>query len=298
MILSRDRRTLLAFAHSLASTATGRSMARLAVLALCLALLKVAGSGQKVQFVPENKGEILQRFKEMPSSDDERAAAIKALFIQEGCNGNHLQEQLVEGSDAPNITCLLRGEGEGTIIVGAHYDRTSSGGRRIDNWSGASLLPAIYHSLHSRKRRHNFLFVAFADKGDELTGARFFAGNLSASQRQSAEAMVNLDVLGLSPTKVWSSHSDKDLVHDLVVMEYALKLPASQIDMNTTGSTDSEPFASRQIPHITIHSLTQQNLAAGATTAFQPNNYYDTYRLMCGYLAYLDTILKPRPHQG
>ena len=272
--------------------------ARARALAFCVAALWVAGAGQKVQFVPEDKGEILQRFKEMPLSDGERAAIIKALFIQEGCNGSLLHEQPVEGSDVPNITCLLRGEGEETIIVGAHYDRTSSGGRRIDNWSGASLLPAIYHSLHSRKRRHNFLFVAFADKGDELTGARCFAGNLSASQLQSAEAMVNLDVLGLSPTKVSSSNSDKDLVHDLVVMEYALKLPASQIDMDTAGSTDSEPFASKQIPHITIHSLTQQNLAAGSATAFQPNNYYNTYRLVCGYLAYLDTILKPRPNQG
>jgi hypothetical protein len=44
--------------------------------------------------------------------------------------------------------------------------------------------------------------------------------------------------------------------------------------------------------------LTQQNLSEGATTAFQPNNYYNTYRLVCGYLAYLDTILKPRPNQG
>jgi hypothetical protein len=298
MTLPEHRRSLLGFTHPLAGIARRRSTARLTALALCLTVLWVAGAGQKVQFVPENKSEVLQRFKEMPLSDQDRAAAIKALFIQEGCNGSLLQEQPVQGSDVPNITCLLRGEGEETIIVGAHYDRTSSGGRRIDNWSGASLLPAIYHSLHSRKRRHNFLFVAFADKGDELTGASFFARNLSASQRQSAEAMVNLDVLGLSPTKVWSSHSDKELVHDLVVMEYALKLPASQVDMDTAGSTDSEPFASRQIPHITIHSLTQQNLSAGGITSFQPNNYYNTYRLVCGYLAYLDTILKPRPNHG
>jgi Zn-dependent M28 family amino/carboxypeptidase len=234
----------------------------------------------------------------MPLSDRERGAAIKALFVQEGCSGSLLQEQPVAGSEAPNIICRLRGEGEDNVIVGAHYDRASSAGRRMDNWSGASLLPAIYHSLHSKKRRHNFVFVAFADQGDELTGARFFAGNLSASQLQSTVAMVNLDVLGLSPTKVWSSHSDKELVHDLVVMEYALKLPASQIDIDTVGSTDSEPFASKRIPHITIHSLTQQNLAPGATATFQPNNYYDTYRLLCGYLAYLDTILKSRPNRG
>lgn len=264
-------------------------------LAVSLLVLGAAGAAQKVQFVPEDKGEILKNFKEMPLSDGERAATIKALFSQEGCNGNLLQEQPVDGAATPNVICELRGEGDETVIVGAHYGRTSAG-RPIDNWSGASLLPALYHSLHGRKRHHNFIFVAFADKGDELAGAKFFAVHMSLSELQRTEAMVNLDVLGLSPTKVWTSHSDKELVHDLVMMVYALKLPASQIDMEAAGTTDSEPFASRQIPHITIHSLTQQNLAEGATTALRPNNYYDTYRLLCGYLAYLDAILKPRPN--
>ena len=108
--------------------------------------------------------------------------------------------------------------------------------------------------------------------------------------------MINLDVLGLSPTKVWTSHSDKELIHALVVMVYALKLPASQIEMESSGTTDSDPFALRQIPQITIHSLTQPDLSGDTSTAFRPDNYYDTYRLLCGYLAYLDVTLKPRPH--
>jgi hypothetical protein len=107
--------------------------------------------------------------------------------------------------------------------------------------------------------------------------------------------MINLDVLGLSPTKVWASHSDKDLVHALVMMVYAMKLPASQIEMESSGSTDADPFALRQIPQITIHSLTH-NAAGEPSTGFRPNNFYDTYRLLCGYLAYLDITLKPRPH--
>ncbi len=106
--------------------------------------------------------------------------------------------------------------------------------------------------------------------------------------------MINVDALGLSPTKVWTAHSDKDLVHSLIVMVYALKLSASQIDIAAAGATDSDPFAAHHIPQITIHSLTQQNVATGATTQFRPGNYYDTYRLLCGYLAYLDQSLKPR----
>lgn len=273
---------------------TGSSL-RGPALAVFIAVMCAAGGAQKVQFVAESKAAIVQRSKELPATDPERAARIKEMFADAGCSGGLLREQPVDGADAPNVICELHGEGNEVVIVGAHYDRISSTGRPIDNWSGASLLPALYRSLRGRKRRHTFIFVAFADKGVELAGAEFFAGHLSPAELRRTEAMVNLDVLGLSPTKVWTSHSDKDLVHDLLVMAYLLKLAASQIDRDAAGSSDSEPFASRQIPQITIHSLTQQNLAEGATTPFRPNNYYDTYCLLCGYLAYLDNILKPRP---
>ena len=251
---------------------------------------------QKIQFTPAEKSVVLQRMKTVPGSNEERAARLKELFNQAGCNGNSLSEQPVESGETPNIICRL-GTGErDTVIVGAHYERTSSPQRPLDNWSGAALLPALYQSLRERKRAHSFLFVAFADSGNVPSGAEFFVRHLSRSQLDRAEAMVNVDALGLSPTKVWAAHSDKDLVHDLIIMVYALKLPASQIDIATVGGTDSDPFAARRIPQITIHSLTQQNVATGATTQFRPNNYYDTYRLLCGYLAYLDQSLKPRPH--
>lgn len=259
-------------------------------LVFCRAML-----AQKVQFSAAEKSAVLARMKNIPESNQERAEQIKALFAEAGCNGHSLTEQKIDGADTPNIICRL-GAGEGdAVIVGAHYDRTSSPQRPQDDWSGASLLPALYQSLRHKKRSHSFLFVAFADHDNNPAGAEFFARHLSRSELDHAEAMVNIDALGLSPTKVWAAHSDKDLVQALIVMVYALKLPASQIDLAAAGSTDSDPFAARHIPQITIHSLTQQNVN-GATTQFRPNNYYDTYRLLCGYLAYLDQSLKPRPH--
>jgi hypothetical protein len=250
---------------------------------------------QKVAFSPEDKSRILERMENTPAGDADRAARIRAMFAEAGCNGHFLQEQPVSGAVSPNIICELPGESDASVIVGAHYDRNTSAARPLDNWSGASLLPAIYKSLRDRKRSHSFIFVAFADNGGDLKGAESFAGHMSAAQLRRTEAMVNLDVLGLSPTKVSPSHSDKDLVHDLVVMVYALKLPASQIDMETAGPADSEPFASRRVPRITIHSMTRPILD-GVPAQFRPNNYYDTYRLLCGYLAYLDANLKPRTH--
>lgn len=253
-----------------------------------------ASPAQRVQFTPAEKAAILERMKTIPETNAARALKLKELFSDAGCNGNSLMEQKVDGVDSPNIICRLGTEEGDTVIVGAHYDRNSSAQRPLDNWSGAAILPALYQSLRNRKRSHSFLFVAFADSGAHPVGAEFFVNHLGRTQLDRAEAMVNVDALGLSPTKVWSAHSDKDLVHSLIVMVYALKLSASQIDIAAAGATDSDPFAVHHIPQITIHSLTQQNVATGATTQFRPGNYYDTYRLLCGYLAYLDQSLKPR----
>src|SRR6476646_8870298 len=231
-----------------------------------------ASPAQKVQFTPAEKAVVLERMKTIPETNAARALKLKELFSNVGCNGNSLMEQKVDGVDTPNIICPL------------------------DNWSGASLLPALYQSLRNRKRSHSFIFVAFADSGSSPLGAEFFVNHLEHRQMERAQAMINVDALGLSPTKIWSAHSDKDLVHYLIVMVYALKLSASQIDMAAAGTTDSDPFAVHHIPQITIHSLTQQNVTTGATTQFRPYNYYDTYRLLCGYLAYLDQTLKPRQH--
>lgn len=266
---------------------------------ICQVLILIlcgASPAQRVQFTPAEKAAVLERMKTIPETNAGRAAKLKELFSEAGCNGNALVEQTVDGLDVPNVICRLGTENEDMVIVGAHYDRNSSAQRPLDNWSGAAILPALYQSLKSRKRSHSFVFVAFADSGAHPVGAEFYVNHLTRTRLDRAEAMVNVDALGLSPTKVWSAHSDKDLVHFLMVMVYALKLSASQIDMAAAGNTDSDPFAVHHIPQITIHSLTQQNVTTGATTQFRPYNYYDTYRLLCGYLAYLDQTLKPRHH--
>ena len=251
---------------------------------------------QKLQFSPAEKSVVLQRMKSIPENNQDRATRLKELFIEAGCTEGFLTEQKLDGATTPNIICRL-GTGENNlVIVGAHYERASSPQRPLDNWSGAALLPVLYQSLRERRRNHSFLFVGFADDGNRPSGAESFIQQLSRTQIEHADAMINIDALGLSPTKVWAAHSDKDLVHDLIVMVYALKLPASQIDIAALGHTDSDPFAARHIPQITIHSLTQQNVSSGAGSQFRPGNYYDTYRLLCGYLAYLDQTLKSRPH--
>jgi hypothetical protein len=266
--------------------------------ALAIFVLGLCGfsAAQKLHFTPAAKADILQRTKNPPPTNQQRAAQLWTWFRDAGCGGDALLEQKVNGSDMPNIACRLRGKSDEMIVVGAHYDQPVSAERPIDNWNSAVLLPSLYQCLRPRRRRHTIIFVAFADNDNELTGAETYVNHLTPAELSHVTAMINLDALGLSPTKVWSAHSDKELVKALVAMVYVMKLPASQVDIAAAGKTDSEPFLSLKIPQITIHSMTQANVAEGAATAFRPGNYYDSYRLICGYLAYLDETRKPRPH--
>jgi hypothetical protein len=261
--------------------------------ALLILVLLAACPAQKLRFSPVAKSIVLERAGNIPSSSQERLARMKELFLASGCQA--VAEQGVPTSEIPNLICRLQGGSEKTIIVGANYGQVSP-----DNWAGASLLPALYESLAARKRRHTILFVAFADEKKSSTASRFFASHMTDAEVRHTQAMVDLDSLGLSPTKFWAAHSDKSLVKALVVVMYALKLPASQVDIAQAGEGNSEAFASRHIPRITIHSLTRDVVAVlhsqqELAPEFRPNNYYDSYHLISGYLAYLDETLKSRP---
>ena len=249
---------------------------------------------QRVRFTPLEKGEAVRRAENVPSTDRERAEQLKTWFDQAGCGNSDLTEQKVQGAAAPNVICHLRGASKSTIVIGAHFDHPSSPERSLDNWAGAALLPGLYRCLKERKRHFSFVFVAFADHGNDVVGAKFFADHLDAQEH--VDAMINVDALGLSPTKIWTAHSDKELVKTLIQCVYMLKLPASQVDISAAGSSDSDPFAQRNVPQITLHSITQEHLRKVEPFRFRAGNYYDSYRLLCGYLALLDATLKQRSH--
>jgi hypothetical protein len=254
-----------------------------AALAISLLLLCGAGSAQKVRFSSAGETEVVSKAMHPPATNQERAAQLKTWFEEAGCAGNSLHTEEVDGAPGPNVVCELKGKSSDTIVIGAHYDLPSSAARPFDDWSGAALLASLYHCLSDQTRHHTIVFAAFADSGNRAQGAEEFAGHW-----KNASAMVNLDALGLSPPKIWTSHSDKQLVKEFMIMVYALKIPASQVDIDLAGATDSQPFAVRGIPEITVHSLTRQNLVSRAENKLNARNYYNAYRLVCGYVAYLD----------
>ncbi len=189
-----------------------------------------------VHYSPASRQVIDERLRKYAGDNKQREATLKQMFNDVGCNDQHLSEQSVKGSKLPNIVCLLPGTSAKVILVGAHYDRVSDGDGVVDNWSGASLLPSLYEAVRSQTREHTYIFVGFTDEEKGMVGSRFYVQQMTREQVAATEAMVNMDTLGLAPTEVWASHSDKRLTSALVNIAKGLNLPITGVDVGQVGA--------------------------------------------------------------
>jgi Iap family predicted aminopeptidase len=261
---------------------------------VCALILLPAASSQ-VSFDPVKDEVLQQRIEKGMGKNLERKAAIFALFQEAGCSAT-LTEQPVKASKLPNIVCTLPGETDSVIVVGAHFDKADEGEGIIDNWSGASLLPSLYESLKGSKRKHTYIFVAFTDEEKGLVGSQAYVKQLKKEAFAKIRAMVNLDTLGLGDTEVWVSHADKRLVSAVATIAKAMSLPVTRMDVDNVGTSDSESFREKKVPAITLHSLKGETMKfihspQDTLAAVRSKQYFSSYRLIAGYLAYLDVFL-------
>ena len=256
----------------------------------------------QLEFRKLDESAIQARLEAFSKKNDEREAELKKLFLESGCAADHLSEQVVKKKLAPNLICVLPGQTDEVILVGAHFDKVNVGEGVVDNWSGASLLPSLLFSLNDKPRHHTFVFVGFTGEESGLVGSMFYAGQLTPEQRAKIAGMVNMDTLGLGPTKIWATHADPPMLSGMAAIAQAMKLPIGVVNVDQVGLTDSESFAQYKIPRITIHSVTQETWPILHTdkdklSAIKMDDYYMTYRLLAGYLAYLDGYLGSKAAQ-
>jgi Zn-dependent M28 family amino/carboxypeptidase len=269
-----------------------------AVTAMVMLLHSWLGTvAQSVRFKPASRELVEDRLGKYGGNNEQRAGTLKRMFAEAGCDDPHLSEQPVKGSKLPNIICVLPGGSDKVIIVGAHFDRVSQGIGVVDNWSGASLLPSLYEAVKTEPRQHTYIFIGFTDEERGEVGSRFYARQMTKEQVTVTCAMVNMDTLGLAPAEVWASHSDKRLTGALAYVAKQLNVPVTAVNVEQVGSTDAEPFAERNIPRITIHSLTQETWNArilhtskDRISAMRLDDYYQTYRLLAAYVVFLDQV--------
>lgn len=253
----------------------------------------------QIRFRSETRDVVERRLKSFSTKNSEREALIRKWFAESGCKEANLSEEALDRKLPPNVICVLPGKTRQVIVVGAHTDKVDSiGDGVVDNWTGAALLPSLLYSLSAQPRHHTLIFVGFSGEEKGLVGSQYYADHLTNEQRAHIEGVVNFDSLGLGPTKVWASHADKALLDALRRVAYASKLQVTAMNVPEGATADSESFARYQIPRITLHSVTQKTWPIlhspfDKMAAIKMNDYYDSYKLIAEYLAYLDDSLKP-----
>jgi Peptidase family M28 len=276
-----------------------RYLAGALIACIACAVGSSAQSPAQIHFRLQTREVVEGRLKSFSTKNSEREALIRKWFADSGCKGANLSEQALDRKLPPNVICVLPGETQQVIVVGAHTDHVDSfGDGVVDNWTGAALLPSLLYSLSAQARHHTLIFVGFSGEEQGLVGSQYYVDHLANAQRAHIEGMVNFDSLGLGPTEVWASHADKVLLDALASVAAASKLPVTTMNVDNLGTADSESFARYQIPRITLHSVTQKtwpilHSPSDKMAAVKMNDYYDSYKLIAEYLAYLDDALKP-----
>ena len=158
------------------------------------------------------------------------------------------------------------------------------------------MLPSLLQTIVTDPRRHTYVFIGFTYEEQGLVGSEDYVKHLSEEQQSRIAAMVNIDTVGLAPTEVWLTHAAPQLSTPLAFIAKAMNLPLYQMNVEGAASSDSESFRKRNIPAMTIHSVTQKNFSILHTAKdnidqINRKDYLETYRLVAGYLVYLDTYL-------
>lgn len=258
------------------------------LLALCLCATRPLSA----QTVPRET--IDERLRRLHPTDSEGEAELRKMFQEAGCKT--IDEEVVVRNDPANVICTLPGDPNSLIIVGAHLDHVYEGTGAVDDWSGASLLPSLVQALNGSARKHTFVFVGFTDEEKGLVGSNFYVKHFPKHRLSTIKAMVNLQCLGLSPTKVWAHVADPGLLFDLTRVSRSMLADLQHSDVQEVGNDDTQAFRNEKLPVITIHSLTPETLpilhtAKDNLAAVHLDELYDSYRVIAAYLAYIDTNL-------
>lgn len=240
--------------------------------------------------------EINRRLADFKDTNSARERELHALFEEAGCKGDYLTEQAVKHSHDPNVICVLPGQDQSQIIVGGHFDFVNAGRGVLDNWSGCSLLPSLYQSIKTSPRRHTFVFIGFADEEKGMIGSRFYVHQMSKDDVRRTSAMINMDSLGAGPTRFELDGADKRLASAFAAVANEKHVPWGVVNIHQVGRSDSDSFEDRHVPTLLVHSITSETFPILHTprdqmAAMQLADYYDTYRLIAAYLAYLDVTL-------
>jgi hypothetical protein len=268
-------------------------------LALTLVLLTTAATDQKPKIIFWNMSRptVDSLVRNVPQSNELRLRQLAQTFNDLECSGSHLREHPV--GEGKNLLCTLPGNTGKTILFVAHYEHEGMGQSAIDNWTGAMMLPFLYHAMAAAPREHTFLFAEI----DGVAGAKALLASLR-SDGLDVKTVVALDALGLGPAQFYVNPSDAPLSHAAdwgwmqrqllqAAIDRGSDAPISSIPGGWLKIDDTREFRHRLIPSILIHSVSGNTRhipgsALDTAAAIDADAYFNAYSLLCYYIAELD----------
>lgn len=178
------------------------------IIATCLFLLQAFTLNK----TPLTFGEIARRHLEdisekigvrPPGSEAEASAAEYIQIVLKGLNYDVTRQDFSFTSQedgaslkSANLIAVKKGDSERQIIVGAHYDSSSEGGKGADdNASGVALLLELANRIKDVRTAYTIRLIAFGSEENYMDGSKYYVSHMEKDEIKNTVVMVNLDSL-------------------------------------------------------------------------------------------------------
>lgn len=221
-----------------------------------IAVLSFAVAAQKNGPLVATEEELKEDLNQVPCKNSERLEAVKRLFQKMGAAENEISAEKVKG--VQNLTVVKKGKTGEIVIIGAHYDKVSSGCGALDNWTGIVMIAHLFKTLRSVETQKTYIFVAFDEEELGLNGSGVMARSIPKAERLSYCSVINLDTFGLAYPQVLVNASNSRMTAAARKLAEELKMPFSTASLAGVADADSTSFNNKDIPAITFHGLSNQ----------------------------------------
>jgi hypothetical protein len=269
------------------------------VLVLLVLLTAAAHTAQQrhgIVFWTLQQEDIDSLVHRVPQDNGIRLAQLRQTFKDVECPGDDMQEQTF--STGKNLLCTVRGSSTDTILFVAHYEHDGRGLSAVENWTGAIMLPFLYHALMAAPRKHTFVFLEV----DGEAGAKSYLRSLSPSQERALKAVVAVDALGLGApsfyvgSNSYFTASTESLLQStlmLAAQDKGIPAPKQEIPGGWLKVDDTKQFRFKDIPSILVHSVDREtrNIPGSerdTPEAINGDAYFTSYSMLCYFVAELD----------
>jgi len=297
-----------AAAHNAATESTTPAVSSPALPASGKPAEKASSASRVLFFYTAPRSTVEMEVHDVPPTNEARLDRLRAAFHSSDCDGDRMVEQPVadkHGVAGKNLICTWPGEpNAGTIVIAAHYEHEGRGEGAIADWSGAALLPFLYQAIQGQPRENTFVFL----ESWKTDGVQTWLKSITREQRKHIRAMIDLDALGLGVTRYFTTFSafettPPSALHLQLELLWAaiddgFNTPPEQTNPHRWLAVDgTNPFRAFMVPTIVIHSVPPESAhvpgsAADIASAVDGNSYFQTYHLMCTYLASLDRMAR------